>query len=262
MAVHNEVSIIGPGAVGANIGRTMAEYKVAIRQVVARQADHALKDLAQETLTDIRKMSQDVELILITTPDHVIPEIVDALSKGKRGRAVVAHTSGSTPISVLDPLGERTGVLYPLQTFSRGRFVKMNTISMFMEAYDIPTRRVIFDYGSFCARKVEFMTSDQRAMLHLGAVFAANFATYMMACADDLARTARKDFQIYRPLMLEVMQKVKEMRPSEALTGPARRGDTAIMAQHTAMLAHQRPEMEEVYRVVSNAIMARYKSRS
>ena len=250
-------SIIGPGAVGTNLAQAMVEAGAELRQVVARNSDHTLKYVAKQTIADVKQLSQDVELILITTPDDAIAEVVVQLIPN-RGRAVVAHTSGSTPLSALEALGPKVGVIYPLQTFSQGRILKLRDVPFFVEAVNGTAEQVTHYYASLCSPCVQFLDSDGRLKLHLGAVFAANFANFMAVCADDLALMIEKDFRVYIPLMREVMRKMDELSPLKAQTGPAFRHDRNTLERQEALLAAQKPELAELYRVVSAAIMARY----
>ena len=56
------------------------------------------------------------ELVLLCVPDRAIAEVAASITPGPW----VAHVSGATPLSALDPHERRFG-LHPLQTFTRSR---------------------------------------------------------------------------------------------------------------------------------------------
>ena len=60
-------------------------------------------------------------------------------------------------------------------------------------------------------------------------------------------------FSVLLPLIDETAAKVHTLTPREAQTGPAVRGDNAVMQRHVAALAGT-PELQELYRQISNLI--------
>ena len=60
-----------------------------------------------------------------------------------------------------------------------------------------------------------------------------------------------------QPLILETAQKAAEATdPRSVQTGPARRGDREVIERHIAMM-EQKPELQEIYRLVSEEIFKR-----
>src|SRR3954466_14753984 len=84
------VNLIGRGRVGSALAARLEERGVALRE--------------------------DGELALLCVPDTAIRPVAARLSPGPW----VAHVSGATPLSALDP-HERRFSLHPLQTFTSGR---------------------------------------------------------------------------------------------------------------------------------------------
>jgi len=58
----------------------------------------------------------DPELVLLCVPDRAIAEVASDIAAGPW----IAHVSGATPLSALDPHVRRFG-MHPLQSFSKGR---------------------------------------------------------------------------------------------------------------------------------------------
>jgi predicted short-subunit dehydrogenase-like oxidoreductase (DUF2520 family) len=100
--------------------------------------------------------------------------------------------------------------------------------------------------------KVFDATSEQRKYLHLAAVFACNFSNAMYAMSAQLMQKHGLPFEALLPLIDETASKVHRLAPSEAQTGPARRGDKEVMALHASMLDE---ELCAVYNMLSEYIM-------
>ena len=80
------------------------------------RAGSALAARLEERGVELRE--EGAELALLCVPDAVIPDVARGLTPG-HGRWV-AHVSGATPLSALDPHVRRIS-LHPLQTFTRAR---------------------------------------------------------------------------------------------------------------------------------------------
>ena len=60
-----------------------------------------------------------------------------------------------------------------------------------------------------------------------------------------------------KPLILETAEKIMNVKPNDAQTGPARRNDIEVINQHLEML--KITEYEELYKMLSKMITNRYK---
>jgi len=100
------------------------------------------------------------------------------------------------------------------------------------------------------------VNSEQRAKLHLSAVFACNFTNYMYAIAEELVTESNLPFDILKPLIAETADKINNLSPKLAQTGPAVRYDANILEKHIAMLQHK-PEFMRIYKELSEQIHKR-----
>ena len=166
--------------------------------------------------------------------------------------ALVLHTAGSVPMEALRAEGcSNYGVLYPMQTFSKKRIVDFSTVSTFIEGCDSCAAQRIRAIATALGGRVYDATSSQRRYLHLSAVFACNFANALYAMSAQLLETNGLPFDAMLPLIDETAAKVHTLQPREAQTGPARRGDAAVMQQQASMLDG---ELLDTYNLISNYI--------
>lgn len=166
--------------------------------------------------------------------------------------ALVLHTAGSVHIEALCTAGcSSFGVLYPMQTFSKKRIVDFSTVSTFIEGCDECTTLRIRAIATALGGRVYDATSSQRRYLHLSAVFACNFTNALYAMSAQLLEANGLPFDAMLPLIDETAAKVHSLHPREAQTGPARRGDAAVMQQQASMLDG---ELLDTYNIISNYI--------
>ena len=166
--------------------------------------------------------------------------------------ALVLHTAGSVPMEALRDEGCNCyGVLYPMQTFSKGRIVDFTTVSTFIEGCNDDVALRVQAIAAALGGRVYNANSEQRCFLHLSAVFACNFTNALYAMSAQLLEANGLPFDAMLPLIDETAAKVHTLHPREAQTGPARRGDSAVMQRQASMLSG---ELLDTYNLISEYI--------
>ena len=94
---------------------------------------------------------------------------------------------------------------------------------------------------------------EQRANLHVAAVFANNFANRCFAIAEKILEEKDLPFELLHPLMEETLAKALQDSPARMQTGPAMRGDEDTLRRHLLLLADH-PAWMEIYRELSENI--------
>ncbi len=81
----------------------------------------------------------------------------------------------------------------------------------------------------------------------------------MYTVAYDLFREQGIDFSLLAPLMEETLRKAEANPPFAVQTGPAARGDAAVLARQEALLASSETGRAylEVYRLLAKAVQER-----
>ena len=190
-----------------------------------------------------RVSEQSPELVLLCVPDRAIAEVARTIPPGPW----LAHTSGATPLSALDPHERRFG-LHPLQTFTRARGPEQLDGAYAAVSAETDEAREV---GFWLARELglePFALDDaERALYHAGAVVASNFLVTLHRAAADLVEAAGAPPEALVPLMRRVIENDFE------LTGPIERGDWETVEAHLAAIRERRPELELVYRALADA---------
>lgn len=254
--VRPRIVVIGSGNVASHLAPALDRHVGDVVQVMSRDLSHARRlagalrgAVAVDRLEDV---VSDADLYVMSVSDDSIVPLLDCLDC-RQGLWV--HTSGSVPMTVFEGRALRYGVLYPLQTFSRDVAVDMRRVPFFVEGSDDVEALAIHDIAARISSSVHYADSLVRRQLHVAAVFACNFTCQMWAEADEILQRAGLPFSTLLPLIEATFDKVRQVCPADALTGPARRGDRNVIAAHMEMLPL--PQCE-IYRCISERIIDRY----
>lgn len=254
------ISFIGAGRVATHLARTLKrEHEIV--DVWSRDLTHAV-NLAEQVCAqakhELNQLHSDIDLAIIAVSDQAIADVIVALS-GILKNVLIVHTSGSTNLNILTEHHQRSGVFYPLQTFSFERDVEWSNTPIFIEAIEAMDAITLTKIAESLTQQVYQYDSAQRLSLHLAAVFACNFTNYCYDMAKQIVDVKQVDFSLLYPLILETANKATKNDPRHMQTGPAMRGDQNILTMHTQMLADaNREDLKQVYGLLSQSIINRH----
>lgn len=227
--------------VGMQIGQVYSHTEASARQLATR--------LGCPWTNDLSALQEDGDLYVFSLKDTVLSDVI---SQVKPNNGMWVHTAGSMPMSVFEGYAQRFGVLYPLQTFSKGRNVNFDVIPIFLEANTDKNADYLKNIASALSENVRFMSSEKRRSLHLAAVFACNFTNHIYTLSYKLLENESIPADVLLPLIDETVSKIHSMPPAAAQTGPAIRYDENVINKHLAMLDD--PDMQAIYRLLSQSI--------
>lgn len=251
------IAIVGPGNLAHSLLPALQQAGHEVSQVLARREAAAEAFAAQFGLPHAggldSPLQAGIDWVIMTVADQGIPSTAEQLVAQAQPGRIFVHTSGSTPLAALAPLGESIGVLYPLQMFTKLRQVDFTQLPLFLEGQASVLARLEPLARSLSTRVFE-LNSPARLRMHLGAVIACNFSNHLFRLAENqLVDQPGLDFSVYQPLLEEQLRRVFDLGPSHTQTGPAVRSDLATMRKHLALLADT-PELAELYRRMSGLI--------
>lgn len=251
-----KITIIGAGRAGFQLGRALVLAGHQVPQIMSRQlhkAAAAAAELGSEPVSRLSGIRAGSDLYLLAVSDDAIGSVAAELAACLPEQAFAAHTSGATPAGVLSPHFARYGVFYPLQTLSLERLVDFRQVPLCVQAADAADQQWLFDLGRSISNTVQAVTDEQRAALHLAAVFVNNFTNAMLQAGYEIAERAELPFSLLLPLLEETFQKAQTGPPKAVQTGPALRRDEQTLQRHLRELEGQ-PELSAVYRAISRYI--------
>ena len=250
------ISFIGSGRVAHHLAKQLSKQHQIV-QIYSRDIAHAQKLAEQHHAQAIQNYSQfenNIDLLIIAVSDQAIAEVIQKISPYLEN-VLIVHTSGSTHLDVLSQYHVRSGVFYPLQTFSLERDIDWANTPLFVEATQVEDLQILTALANSLSNRVYTYNSAQRLSLHLAAVFACNFSNYCYDMAKQVVDAEQVDFSLLYPLILETANKVTQNNPKAMQTGPAMRGDQNILNMHMNMLENAgREDLKELYQRLSLGI--------
>lgn len=234
-----KISIIGRGRVGTHLHSAFKNIG-------------ADKDI-QVQLVDSRTFDglwNNSDLYLITVSDNAISDVSSRLQSYN---GIVAHTSGTTPLSALTTGCTNCGVFYPMQTFSANRELDYSRIPIFIEANNTTNESLLFEIAQLISDNVIKCNSERRQSLHIAAVLACNFTNHLYSLSAEYLENNGFDFSVMLPLIEESVAKLHNLSPQDAQTGPAIRNDSKTINAHLQALDNQ-PNLKQIYSLLTSSI--------
>ena len=225
-----------------------------VSQVLSRNIDHAkaLADRlsAAQAISSYAEIDPDADFILIAANDDAIDSIAQSIPQSFKG--ITMHTSGSIPLDVLKSRREDSAVFYPFQTFTAGRAVNLSAVPFFIEAASDRAKTEAMALARKLSPTVYEADSDARRVLHIAGVFTNNFTNHLLHITETLLAEKNIPFSVMQPLAEETVRKAFTLSPKAAQTGPARRGDTDVIAKHLEMLSGTNAQ---IYKLLTESII-------
>lgn len=240
------ISLVGLGNVGFHLLKSFTNVGVKVTHVLT--SGNAPDFYSGKIVKHTHELPEE-QLTILCIPDDHIAKLVSDLA----GRPI-AYTSGSVHLDQL-PEGN-LGVFYPLQSFSKNRSIDLSEVPFFIEARNAAFAQQLFDLALTLSQSVAYADSEQRRQMHIAAVWINNFTNHMVYQAERYAEAHAINPAVFHPLLRETIAKLGDLSAFEAQTGPARRGDIHILAQHEAALNGLSKEM---YHLISQSILETYK---
>jgi predicted short-subunit dehydrogenase-like oxidoreductase (DUF2520 family) len=213
------VNVIGRGRVGTAVAARLEERGVELRE-------------------------DEPELVLLCVPDTAIRDVARDLVPGP---GWIAHVSGATPLTALDPHERRFG-LHPLQTFTRARGPEqLDGAFAAVMAETGEARERGFELANLLGLTPFELADEARPLYHAGAAIASNYLVTLHRVASDLFRAAGAPPEALVPLMQRTIENGFE------LTGPIERGDWETVEAHREAIRSTRPDLEPLYDVLAEA---------
>ena len=251
-----QVSIIGTGNLAFVLSKNLEQCGIRVRELAGRSKDRVERIASQlysvETILDFDFSQSQSKVFFLCVSDSAISEVAYRL-KLPQG-ALLVHCSGATSLDAIEKGGADFGVFYPVQTFSTSRKLSLNGVPICIEANEESKEELLEAIAKKIGATPCFMTSEQRLVLHLSAVFACNFSNHLFMMAKRLLDEEGLPFDLLKELIRETVKKSLEIGPENAQTGPAIRKDYATMDKHIKLL-EDHPNWKEVYTTFSERIM-------
>lgn len=247
-----KVVFIGAGNVATHMATELYKHDFEIVQVYSRTLESAsllAEQVGALPVKDITSVINDADLYIFSIKDSVLKEVASQLSTNN---GLWLHTAGSMPVDIFADYSCNYGVIYPFQTFSKGRSIDWKTIPIFIESPNKENLNKIKNITTQLSEKVIELSSDKRKYIHLTGVFACNFVNHMYVLSEEFLKKSGLPFDIALPLIDETTSKIHTINPLEAQTGPAVRFDENVMQKHLSLIDDE--TIRDIYQSISQSI--------
>ena len=141
---------------------------------------------------------------------------------------------------------------FALQTFSKNTDVDFSQVPFCIETLDKKDLPILKSLAEAIGSPHYKINTEQRQTLHLAAVFINNFTNQLYRIAHEISDAKSINFDILKPLIQETANKVQELSPYMAQTGPAKRNDKKTIKRHLKLLENE--HHKTIYELLTKSI--------
>lgn len=257
-AMVMRIAIVGPGRVGAALGRAFVAAGLQVLGYLGRDAERTR--VQAQRLGGIALQPQDLSrahvVVFCVGDGELAAAVAAAAAGGGRRCSLWLHTSGSHGLEVFAaarPLGVRLGSLHPVLPFgdfdTAPEALRGAPAVLAGEASSLRLMRRLCERTGLSA----ICCGEQdRVLYHAALALAANGLTALSGAAIELLVQAggidvAAATTIVTTLQGHALRAVAAHGAARALSGPVRRGDAATVARHRQRIARSSVEVVPAY---------------
>lgn len=258
-----KIGFIGAGKVGFSVGRYLKNNNINVTGYFSKSEDSSLEaSLFTNTIQykDIKKLVEESDAIIISTPDDSILEIWNKIKNLSIKNKFICHLSGSLSSNIfsnIDNYGAYGYSIHPIFPISD----KYNSHKFLQNAFITieGNKKYINDVKSFIellGNKTKIIEKDDKTMYHLASVISSNLINGLFSISlgylKEYGFTYNEGFSALYPLINENLQALKRKGLIDSITGPIERGDYNTIKRH---LSNIKEEDKEIYIELSKKVL-------
>ncbi len=216
---------------------------------------------AGQPVAELAQM-RSADVWLLSVPDAQVGSAAQILAEAQGAKlagAIVFHSSGFLSAAVLQPLqalGSYVASAHPVLNFaSPDTGVRQFAGTPCGLEGNAPALAWLHTALSAIGGRCFEIASAYKPLYHAAAVFSSNFTVVLQGIAQDAWQSAGVPPELMRPLtealLKSTVDNVLAMGPAQALTGPAARGDTAVVQAQGEVVKGWSAPAGEVYQTLS-----------
>jgi predicted short-subunit dehydrogenase-like oxidoreductase (DUF2520 family) len=252
------IGFIGAGTTGTALAVRLAQDGYQVIAVSSRSLTSAEKLAGRISSCHVYNGAQEVadiaQLVFITTPDDIIPEVAAEVQWHKEQSVV--HCSGAHSVDILElakQRGANTGCFHPLQTFaSVNQAIDNIPGSTFAIEAEEPLLGILKEMATALEGDWVTLKAGDKVLYHAAAVFACNYLVTLVKLATDLWQTfgvpPAQAIKALMPLLRGTLSNIENVGLPNCLTGPIARGDLGTISRHLESLEKQAPTLLNIYK--------------
>ncbi len=259
-------NVIGCGRVGQTLAALLHQRgQVLVQDLYSRSFSSAEQAAtfvgAGQPVANLADM-RAADVWLLSVPDAQVGAAAQALAEAQGAKlagAIVFHNSGFLSAAELHPLqalGCHVASAHPVLNFaSPDTGVRQFAGTPCGLEGDAAALAWLHTALSAIGGRCFEIASADKPLYHAAAVFSSNFTVVLQGIAQDAWQSAGVPPELMRPLtealLKSTVDNVLAMGPAQALTGPAARGDTAVVQAQGEVVKRWSAPAGEVYKTLS-----------
>ena len=252
------ISFIGSGNVATNLAIALYAKGFKINTILSKTLKNAtvLASKVNAKGTDqLYQLEPTSDLYIISLKDDVIDIYLKDLNLHN---SLIVHTSGSYETTKLAKFSTRTGSFYPLQTFNRDVSVDFSAVPIIIESENSEIIKSLLYVAKKLTEHTHILSPSQKKALHISAIGINNFTHFILSKSKQYCENNNLSFSLLKPLLKQTIEILSnEESPLQKQTGPARRGDLAIIKEHIEALTSDK-EFQALYKNLSQYILSEF----
>ncbi len=260
-------NVIGCGRVGQTLAALLHQRgQVQVQDLYSRSfssAEQAAQFVgAGQPVANLTDMHA-ADVWLLSVPDAQVGVAAQALADAQGAKlagAIVFHNSGFLSAAELQPLqalGCHVASAHPVLNFASPETgVRQFAGTPCGLEGDAPALAWLHTALTAIGGRCFEIASADKPLYHAAAVFSSNFTVVLQGIAQDAWHSAGVPPELMRPLtealLKSTVDNVLAMGPAKALTGPAARGDTAVVQAQCEVVKRWSPTAGELYKTLSH----------
>ena len=259
------INLVGGGRVGQTLGRLIAQSgQYRVQDVLTRNAASANDAVAfigaGQPMQHLRDLHA-ADLWLLAVPDGQIAPVANALAllEVAQTPALALHCSGALSAFELKPLkdkGWQVASAHCLLSFAQpaAALTQFSGTPCALEGDALAVAKLRVLFNGLGAQCFDLAAAD-KLLYHAGAVFATNFLPVLQDLAEQLWQQSGMPsalaMHMRATLLNNAVNNIVKLGPQAALTGPAARGDTALVAAQGDALLRWDAQAGAAYQALS-----------
>ncbi len=252
----NKIAIVGTGNLAWHLITLFYNKELQIK-VYARNTD-ALQDLLKafpyiKIIVLDNETPIEGDLIFLAIKDDAFESMY---SYPFQPSAYVVHLSGARSLQAITSIKcAGVGVVYPFQTFTKGRAVYWKQIPVFVEAITEELQALLIQFLLELKLTAYHADLDTRKHIQLCGVLVNNFVYHLFNESATILASKGIDKKVLSPIITETVSKFFELEnPQEGQSGPALRKDFKTIGKHIEML-EKFPNLKTAYEELTKSIL-------
>ncbi|NLV16813.1 MAG: DUF2520 domain-containing protein [Syntrophomonadaceae bacterium] len=255
-----KIGIVGAGVVGTAVGVILASrgYEITgVYDIIPESTERLAAKVGARKCTALQQVSENAEILFITTNDSAIATVAEGLAKegGFRNGQVVLHMSGALTSDILEPakaFGALTVSVHPMQSFaSEERAVSNLPGSVFTIEGDIESHQVASQLVKDLDGKYFVIDKKVKPIYHAGACVVSNYLVTVidvgLQLMESIGIPRAQALPAIIPLVNGTVKNIERIGIPKALTGPIARGDISTVLKHLECLDELAPQLVLLY---------------